>query len=110
MAGYATKFPYDGTAAMKPVPDARHATSKIIAFPSKDTARHRPVNKASGFDGLRERLFSWTRNCLHASEMFCSLAREDARGVAYMLFSKANVSALAIAGFIVAALSIAYGA
>ena len=110
MAGYATKFPYDGTAAMKPVPDARHATSNIIAFPLQDASQHRRGNRASGFGGLRERILAWTRNWLLASEMFCSLAREDARGVAYMLFSKANVSALAIAGFIVAALSIAYGA
>lgn len=110
MAGYATKFPYDGTAAMKPVPDARHETTRIIAFPAKNNAPHFTGNSSSGFGGLRERIYAWMRNCLLGSEMFCSLAREDARGVAYMIFSKANISALAIVGFIVAALSIAYGA
>lgn len=110
MAGYATKFLYDGTAAMKPVPDARHATPRIIAFPAKDYTQHRRANEAAGIGGLRERLFAWTRNCLLASEMFCSLAHEDARGVAYLLFSKANITALVLASFIVAAVSIAYGA
>ena len=110
MAGYATNFPYDGTAAMKPVPGAGHATPKIIAFPSKGNSQHRRENASTSSLGLCERFLAWVRNCLFGSEMFCSLAREDARGVAYKLFSKANVGAMAIAGFVVAALSIAYGA
>ncbi|MBR0404288.1 MAG: hypothetical protein IJI68_03655 [Eggerthellaceae bacterium] len=110
MAGYATNFPYDGTAAMKPVPGAGHATPKIIAFPSKGNSRNRRGNVSPESLGLRECFLAWMRNCLFGSEMFCSLVREDARGVAYKLFSNANIATLAIIGFVVAALSIVYGA
>ena len=50
------------------------------------------------------------RHCLETSEMYCSLMLEDARGVAYRLFSKSTVSAFAIACFAVAAASIAFQA
>ena len=110
MAGYATNFPFDGTAAMKPIGKVGTANAKIIAFPTETGERSYRENDARGFKALRNRVFAWVRSCLLASEMFCSLKWEDARGVAYKLFSNANIGALAFASFVVAVLSIAYGA
>lgn len=110
MAGYATNFFNDGTAAMKPVTNAGHARPNIIALPSDARFQSDHCGTRQGSVSLRKRISSWARGSLLASEMFCSLKLEDARGVSFQLFSTANVGALVFACFVIAVLSIAYGA
>lgn len=110
MAGYTTNFFNDGTAAMKPVTNVGHVSPKVIVFPDYASTKGNRSETRRGSLTLRERISSWIRDSLLASEMFCSLKLEDARGVSFQLFSKANVGVLAFACFVIATLSIAYGA
>jgi len=110
MAGYVTNLPLDGTAAMKPFPNADNTHPRIIAFPSRNRPQLHDEKNAHDVSSVSARVSSWLRGCLLSSEMYCSLLREDARGVAYKLFSKHNLGTLMLVSFVVAVLSIAYGA
>ena len=110
MAGYATNLPLDGTAAMKPITNTGYAHPRIISFPSTNRPQSYSEKKGRGLCSMSTRVSSKLRNCLLSSEMYCSLMREDARGVAYKLFSKHNIGALMLVSFLVAVFSIAYGA
>ena len=105
------RFPVDGTAALSASIQPKNAhTARIIEF---------SVQAQNNRDGLRndetnpkatDTFMTRIRTLVLASEMYCSLVLEDARGVAYNLFSKKAISALAAACFVVATFAIAFGA
>ena len=98
-------FPVNGTAALKPSGRTNGPRqARVIAFPH-NKAHSASAVKAPASGKLRMRIW----NALLASEMYCSLRNEDARGVLYGMFTRGNMLALSMAGFAIAVLAIAFG-
>ncbi len=107
-------FTVDGTAALKmDASSAAPKTAHIIAFP-RIAETTTPANRREGLSTKVRRAFESLHNAvrrvLESSEMYCSLKFEDFRGVAYGVFSKANIKTLTVLSSIVAVLAIAFGA
>ena len=66
-----------------------------------DTGKHKSPRRNAG-DALR--------HVLDASEMYCSLRYEDARGCPYDLFTKHNIAALAAGSTVLGVISLVFGA
>ena len=125
MNGNAAQIFIDGTSALNSnVWQVGNKQSRIITFPRRGyeaerisrtrseeerASRNRAQEHAVRNNRTHGILNSLTR-ILNASEMFCSLMREDARGVLYNVFSRRSVWTLAAASFVVAVMAIGFGA
>ena len=125
MNGSTAEIFIDGTSALKKtVWQAQNNQPRIIPFPRRECAtehlsctrseetaasRNRTKNRAARISRTHGVLNCLSR-ILNASEMFCSLKREDARGVLYNVFSRWNIWTLAAASFVVAVMALGFGA
>jgi len=100
----------DGTVALKPVVAERTHTARIIEFPSRNAETAGHINTYDQNPSQLQAIRNRVTGVLYASEMYCSLVFEDARGVLYDMFSRNDVRILSVASCAVAVLSIAFGA
>ena len=116
----------NGTAALELAPDSREGNlAVIVEFPGTlragslgghgepacgASAPHHARTRPNRIVETGARLLRRIRGVLAASEMYCSLRFEDARGVAYGKLARPHVQALVSSGTAVAVLSIAFGA
>ena len=101
-------FFVDGTAALDPRRHPKSPDNRFVAF--KGTTKRPqeyPKQRIAGADASRH---SVLRDVLERSEMACSLATEDVKGVSYDVFTKANVATISIACSVIGVLSILFGA